>query len=303
MKANIGHAKNAREQLTHANTFLSEKEAYSKIVLARLKEGKLNEGVKLNINPHFIDTIGVNRDIERNSIEFVQLKHSISELGILQPIVLHFAETGEFLLVAGHRRLEAAKDLGLEFIPAIYTSDIDSIPKKRFAENAFRKDYKPVEFCEQLAILKETYDYSVNDLVELTKKTRQVVGPCLKIASWDEKQKNISSENKIPLTRLVDVAKKKEANINLELSKIVDELKSDKRKSENLERKKTTIEIPKYIDVALEEFRNEFSLDSKSNKTLLRLAKLLDNQKVIEDEKMLSKFYDVLIRHREMNKL
>jgi ParB-like nuclease domain/DNA methylase len=74
------------------------------------------------------------------------LAASLSEVGLLQPVVV----TPNNRLVAGSRRLEAAKRLGWNTIP-VHVVNLDDITKGEFAENACRKDFTP---SEMVAILK-----------------------------------------------------------------------------------------------------------------------------------------------------
>jgi N6-adenosine-specific RNA methylase IME4 len=64
------------------------------------------------------------------------LAKSISEVGLLHPIVVR----PDGVLVAGERRLRAAKLLGWETIP-VTVVDLAAIARGEFAENAHRKDF------------------------------------------------------------------------------------------------------------------------------------------------------------------
>jgi N6-adenosine-specific RNA methylase IME4 len=64
------------------------------------------------------------------------LAASIADIGLLHPIVV----LPDGRLVAGERRLEAAKLLGWEQIPA-NVIDLDAVARGEFAENAVRKDF------------------------------------------------------------------------------------------------------------------------------------------------------------------
>lgn len=68
------------------------------------------------------------------------LAGSIDEIGLLQPIGI----TSSLELIFGQRRLEAAKQLGWEHIPARII-DIGAIVQGEFHENEFREDFTPSE--------------------------------------------------------------------------------------------------------------------------------------------------------------
>ena len=77
-----------------------------------------------------------------------QLVQSVKEHGILQPLLVR-AVNGEFELVAGERRLRAAKEAGLTEVPII-TKELSDIQTLQIAllENLQREDLNPVEETE-----------------------------------------------------------------------------------------------------------------------------------------------------------
>ncbi|HEU4423866.1 MAG TPA: ParB/RepB/Spo0J family partition protein [Pilimelia sp.] len=75
-----------------------------------------------------------------------ELKASIREVGLLQPIVVREAEAGRYELVMGERRWRAAQAVGRETIPAIVrdTRD-DAMLRDALLENIHRVDLNPLE--------------------------------------------------------------------------------------------------------------------------------------------------------------
>ena len=73
---------------------------------------------------------------------------SIREVGILQPIVVRKAGAG-YELIAGERRLRAAKLAGLATIPAVVrdSEDADTL-REALIENIHREDLGPIELAE-----------------------------------------------------------------------------------------------------------------------------------------------------------
>src|SRR5262249_39646537 len=68
------------------------------------------------------------------------LVESLETVGLLHPVVID----PEDRLIAGQRRLEAAKLLGWKTIP-VRVVDLEAIALGEFAENACRKDFTPSE--------------------------------------------------------------------------------------------------------------------------------------------------------------
>jgi N6-adenosine-specific RNA methylase IME4 len=87
-----------------------------------------------------IDEIIVGKRHRRDLGDIASLAMSIAAHGLLHPIVV----TPDGRLIAGERRLEAWKFLGLTEIP-VTEVDLDEIARGELAENADRKDFLPSE--------------------------------------------------------------------------------------------------------------------------------------------------------------
>ncbi|NUN67367.1 ParB/RepB/Spo0J family partition protein (plasmid) [Pseudanabaena biceps] len=82
--------------------------------------------------------------------KMLELKESISHHGILEPIIVRSVNTG-YELVAGERRFRAAKDLGLEKVPAmIHQLTDEQAYEVALVENLQREDLNPVEETEAI---------------------------------------------------------------------------------------------------------------------------------------------------------
>ena len=74
------------------------------------------------------------------------LARSITEIGVIQPIVVRELEDGQYELIAGERRWRAAKRANLAAIPAIIrTSDDMSSLETAVVENLHRQDLNALE--------------------------------------------------------------------------------------------------------------------------------------------------------------
>lgn len=56
---------------------------------------------------------------KRGGIENEELKESVKENGLLEPIIVRSFSAGTYEIISGHRRVEACKELGIQTIPAI----------------------------------------------------------------------------------------------------------------------------------------------------------------------------------------
>lgn len=85
-----------------------------------------------------------------------QLAASVSERGVLQPVLLRPRPDGGYELVAGERRWRAAQIAGMESIPAIVRQREDAVALElALIENMAREDLNPVDEARACAALVE----------------------------------------------------------------------------------------------------------------------------------------------------
>ena len=56
---------------------------------------------------------------KRDGIENEELKESIKENGLLEPIIVRSFSAGTYEIISGHRRVEVCKELGIKTVPSI----------------------------------------------------------------------------------------------------------------------------------------------------------------------------------------
>jgi len=113
-----------------------------------------------------------------------ELAQSMRRVGVLVPIIL-VGDGDNFQLVAGHRRLDAAKKAGLDKIPAIIkTADKALASEITFAENFFRKNLSPIELACALKDCLDKKTMTVSELAAGFHKTVHWVESMVAIANW-----------------------------------------------------------------------------------------------------------------------
>ena len=93
-----------------------------------------------------IDQIKIKNRVRKDLSDLDNLKDSLKRYGLLNPITV----TADYNLIAGHRRLEAAKQLGWTTINAIVVPVDDEVTKleMELEENTQRKDFTDAELLE-----------------------------------------------------------------------------------------------------------------------------------------------------------
>jgi len=126
-----------------------------------------------------------------------ELKGSIKKHGIIQPIIVRKMANG-YEIVAGERRLKAAKEIGLKKIPAIIkTFNNEKSLEIALVENIQREDLNPVEQANAFKRLIDEFNLTQQELAEATGKSRALVANTIRLLKLNpEIQKNIS-EGKI----------------------------------------------------------------------------------------------------------
>jgi len=106
---------------------------------------------------------------------------SIQEVGILQPIVVRRTGTG-FELIAGERRLRAAKRAGLATIPAVIreSDDTESL-REALIENIHREDLNPIELAEAFRELLEELGLKQETLAERLGMSRSHIANTIRL--------------------------------------------------------------------------------------------------------------------------
>jgi ParB-like chromosome segregation protein Spo0J len=88
------------------------------------------------------------------SEEIAELVQSVKKHGVLEPVIVRPKGSNRYEIVAGNRRLRAAKIVRLDTIPTI-VRDVDNMHARiiAFVENMFRKDYEGIEKAKGIAAI------------------------------------------------------------------------------------------------------------------------------------------------------
>lgn len=102
-----------------------------------------------------VDLIDANPQQPRDNFDedrLAELAASVTDFGVIQPILVRHGEPGRFELIAGERRLRAARSAGLATVPAVLrdTSDRDLLPLA-VLENLHREALNPLELAAAYA--------------------------------------------------------------------------------------------------------------------------------------------------------
>lgn len=111
-----------------------------------------------------------------------ELASSIRRHGVLQPIVVSRKGDG-YELVAGHRRVLAARTAGRTSIAAVVREDVSDRLELALVENLQRADLNAIETGRAYKLLMETYDLTQEQVAERVGKSRSHVANMLRALS------------------------------------------------------------------------------------------------------------------------
>ena len=130
--------------------------------------------------------------------QLIELRDSIKEFGILQPLILKKQSDGEYLLIAGERRLRAAAMAGLDRVPAIIRdADDEEINLIALVENIQRENLGYIEEAKAYKNIMEIYDMSQMELSEKLGKNQSTISNKIRILTLPEEIQEMLAENRL----------------------------------------------------------------------------------------------------------
>ena len=163
-----------------------------------------------------INDIAPNRNQPRKTFDqekIAELANSISEHGIIQPLIVREISTG-YEIVAGERRWRAAREAKLKKVPCIVREFTDEENMLiAIIENMQREDLNPIEEAEGLNQMIKTYGLTQEEVSRSVSKSRPYITNSLRLLRLPGEIRDLVSEGKITTGHaraIVNVDSKKE---------------------------------------------------------------------------------------------
>jgi ParB family chromosome partitioning protein len=207
--------------------------------------------------------------------ELKELSDSIKENGIIQPLVVLKAEKG-FELIAGERRLRAAKLAGLDKVPTV----IKKVTARErmvisIIENVQRSDLNCVEEALAYYQLMNEFDLTQEEVSKRLGKERSTIANYLRILKLPRDVIDLLQKELLSFGHAKVLAGEKDRERCLRLAnEAVTEQLSVRELEKNLKKKAPSAKKPqeKYFDSRLDQFKQKleqktgFHFDLKSKK-------------------------------------
>jgi len=134
-----------------------------------------------------------------NKESLAELANSIKNQGLMQPILV-VEDDGDYILIAGERRLRAHKILKKDKIKAIIIDfDLSKLREYAIVENLQREDLNVVDLANSLYELIEEHSYTHEEVADIISKSRSYVTNILRVLKLSDYTKEKLVENKITL--------------------------------------------------------------------------------------------------------
>lgn len=192
-----------------------------------------NEVRLIPTNDIFPNLYQPRKHFDEESID--ELAQSIKAYGIIQPLSVRRIGDEKFELVAGERRLRAAKKAGLIEVPVII---IDITDKDSAAiallENLQREDLNYIEEAEAYHNLIKDHAYTQEQLAEAIGKKQSTIANKIRILKLNDNIRKILLENKLTERHARALLKLPSAELQLKVLKTVISKSLNVKKTEEL---------------------------------------------------------------------
>ena len=181
------------------------------IIISNLMEkiiGKRPAYRNLEVDKIKLPESDLRQKIDEKEIE--QLGDSMKDVGQLQPIIVSYdTKAKKHQVIIGGRRLRAALKKGM---PTIRATIVDEIEDKhelivRLIENMQRSDLEPLEEARGIAALRDTFNYSEDQIVATIKKSGQFVRDRLSLLSLPPSIVQLVEQGKLGVSQATSIAK------------------------------------------------------------------------------------------------
>ncbi len=148
-----------------------------------------------------INEIVPNKDQPRKTFDqgaLQELADSITQHGVLQPLLVRPLPTGGYQLVAGERRWRASKMAGLKEVPVVIKelSDVETM-EIAIIENLQREDLNPIEEAEGLQALIDRCGFTQEDIAVSVGKSRSAIANSLRLLKLPQEVRDMTRNGEI----------------------------------------------------------------------------------------------------------
>jgi ParB family transcriptional regulator, chromosome partitioning protein len=159
-------------------------------------KGEINhiEVAKIRPNPY-----QPRADFDSEALD--ELKRSIQQKGIIQPVTVRRTSVGTYELISGERRIRASMELGIKAIPAyiIEVKSDEEMLELALIENLQREHLNPIEIAISYQRLMHDVGLSPEDIAKKVSKDRTTVVNFLRLLKLPDKIQQSLRKNQLTM--------------------------------------------------------------------------------------------------------
>ncbi|MDD6620282.1 MAG: ParB/RepB/Spo0J family partition protein [Eubacteriales bacterium] len=166
---------------------------------ALMLENSVDEMVATNTLP--LNEIVPNKEQPRKTFDegaLQELADSITQHGVLQPLLVRPLPAGGYQLVAGERRWRASRIAGLKEVPVVIKelSDVETM-EIAIIENLQREDLNPIEEAEGLQALIDRCGFTQEEVAVSVGKSRPAIANSLRLLKLPQEVRDMTRNGEI----------------------------------------------------------------------------------------------------------
>lgn len=246
-----------------------------------------------------------NRDQPRKQFDeeaLNELAQSISQHGVLQPLLVRPMQDGTYQLVAGERRWRASRLAGLTEVPVVIKDLSDSqVAEIALVENLQRENLNPIETANGFKELADKFSYTQEEISNIIGCSRSAVANALRLLALSDEIQEMISTGDLSSGHAKALLGVEDLTYRSELAKLVVKEGLSVRETERLARKANVAEPtgkrtkkrnPYYdeVELALSEVlkrkvkvtksskKGSIEIEFFDDKDLKKLIKIFDNE-------------------------
>ena len=148
------------------------------------------------------------------------LAGSIAEAGVLQPLIVRPLADGRYELIAGERRWRAAREAGLETVPALVRDQDEALRMQTaLIENIAREDLNPVEAARACAALVEDLGLTREELGRRLGRSRVAISNLIRLLDLPDAALELLESGDLSEGHGRAVLQAREADVRAELAR------------------------------------------------------------------------------------
>jgi len=149
-------------------------------------------------------------NVRKNVGDVSELAASMKVHGVLQPLIAEARHDGRYLVIAGHRRLAAARRAGLDTVPVDVRPGAGSATRVTvlmLVENCQREDLTAVEKAEALGRLRDEHRWTVAQISANTGLGQSTVSRYLTLLELDDESRERVKAGAVGVGRALDAVR------------------------------------------------------------------------------------------------